>query len=446
MNSINLTPEPRGTTTTQIVHGRRLNFSTFRDLVLGYDLFISYAWNDGRNYAKQLRNALISHHFSVFLDDIEMAAGSPLSRSVSQALRRSSSLVLVTTPHALISPYVHKELSAFSNLDRPLVPIVFQDTEILLRDENALGVFLEKGNLPVASEDCWQIFNKSVGLLRDRIWVSEPRSVGEASPSDTTVEKIRGTFRSLRRGRIRQAIAISLIVLFAVLSLIAERQRRTAQEQRRIAEQNEKVAEQQRKIAVANEDIANQQRDIAVANQRIATAEKNQKEIALKQVQEEFANGLAFRASGLLQEHRILAAIGTLSKAREHANTSHVRAVGLQTQLPIVTLSAATHFPNTIFFSLLPSLSGEPILAGGGQGQLFIIRHFDLQATLIPDIPHFILSIRYRQTPQTEFSGGSLRPCGKVFSPGKPSCYPLESTLQSHLQSPSMERQSQAAR
>src|SRR5438552_3837686 len=143
MNSINLTPEPRGTTTTQIVHGRRLNFSTFRDLVLGYDLFISYAWNDGRNYAKQLRNALISHHFSVFLDDIEMAAGSPLSRSVSQALRRSSSLVLVTTPHALISPYVHKELSAFSNLDRPLVPIVFQDTEILLRDENALGVFLE---------------------------------------------------------------------------------------------------------------------------------------------------------------------------------------------------------------------------------------------------------------------------------------------------------------
>src|SRR6266568_7682473 len=36
-----------------------------------------------------------------------------------------------------------------------------------------------------------------------------------------------------------------------------------------------------------------------------------------------------------------------------------------------------------------------------------------------------LLSIRYRQTPQTEFSGGALRPCGKVFSPGKPSCYPL---------------------
>lgn len=62
-----------------------------------YDLFISYARRDGRNYAQKLRDQLRKLDFACFLDLDELPPGIPLNSTLLRALRRSAVLVIVGT-------------------------------------------------------------------------------------------------------------------------------------------------------------------------------------------------------------------------------------------------------------------------------------------------------------------------------------------------------------
>src|SRR5579862_3830531 len=90
---------------------------------LGYDFFISYRWEDGRKYALALAEALRETKYTCFLDSSDFRVGDLWTEAGKDALRRTSVLIRVGTPGALVSDPVLKEVEAFRKLERPIFPI-----------------------------------------------------------------------------------------------------------------------------------------------------------------------------------------------------------------------------------------------------------------------------------------------------------------------------------
>ncbi|CAO3408520.1 toll/interleukin-1 receptor domain-containing protein [Azospirillum largimobile] len=171
------------------------------DLVLGYDVFVSYAWSDGRDYAKALAVALRKDGYRCFLDDSEMPSGSDLATSVSTALRRSSSLVLVATLDALKSPHVTVEIEAFASTTRPMVP-VFLNPELR---NFATG--------------------RVLSIVAKRVWIDDPAP----APTAATLEKLKQTFKFVRRNRVRMGVLSVATLAFAGVAAFAWWQRGRAE-------------------------------------------------------------------------------------------------------------------------------------------------------------------------------------------------------------------------
>ncbi|WP_137133097.1 TIR domain-containing protein [Rhizobium sp. FY34] len=163
------------------------------DALVGYDVFVSYAWVDGRPYAHALATALRNAGYRCFLDDSEMPGGTELGSALSLALRRSAALVVVTTPGALASSAVRSEVDGFAARGRHVVP-VFLDPSLRT---NGTGSVLS--------------------LLRQRIWLAEDQVT--STPSAAVITRLIQTFRFVKRARLR-SLAIG-IVAFCFATLIA---------------------------------------------------------------------------------------------------------------------------------------------------------------------------------------------------------------------------------
>ncbi len=97
------------------------------NVLFGYDFFISYAWDDGRNYAIKLVDALEKHQFECFLDSRDYAKGYDWKVVGELALRRTHFLILVASAEALKSPAVLHELTIFSRRGH-IIPIAFGES------------------------------------------------------------------------------------------------------------------------------------------------------------------------------------------------------------------------------------------------------------------------------------------------------------------------------
>jgi hypothetical protein len=75
------------------------------------DVFISYARDDGENFARDLRRRMEQDAPDLVLwrDREEMEGDIPWWRQITEALNVVPAMVLVLTPTALRSPYVSKE-------------------------------------------------------------------------------------------------------------------------------------------------------------------------------------------------------------------------------------------------------------------------------------------------------------------------------------------------
>lgn len=184
------------------------------DALLGYDIFVSYSRRDALDYAKALVGALRAKGFRCFIDSGEMAGGEVLSASVERGLRRSRILVLVASRRALLeSLYVRNEIGVFSSFGRPIIPV------------NVAGVLRE--TLPLSPLR---------GVLVDRIWVDDEASTLDAGPSPNVVAEIERSFAFVRRSRVRQAFATSLVIVFGLITAWALWQRYEAEYSRQRAE------------------------------------------------------------------------------------------------------------------------------------------------------------------------------------------------------------------
>lgn len=180
--------------------------------ILGYDVFISYSWSDGRDYVAALHQGLVGAGFRCFLDDREMSGGTPLKASVDRALQRSTILVLVASADAFDSSYVEEEVKAFDHLNRPIVP---------LNIEHFLTSY--QGNTEV-----WE-------QIRDRVWIDDATGRLATGPGEEVVTQISRSYRFIRTTRWRQLLAWSLVLVFGGLAVLAEWQRREANWQKNVA-------------------------------------------------------------------------------------------------------------------------------------------------------------------------------------------------------------------
>src|SRR6185369_2151597 len=101
--------------------------SLFR-LLFRYDIFISYARSDGKEYAIKLRDQLKQLDFSCFLDFDELPAGNSLNKTLKRAISKSATLVIVGTGRAVKSRYVELEVEEFGKTGRPIIPIDIEGT------------------------------------------------------------------------------------------------------------------------------------------------------------------------------------------------------------------------------------------------------------------------------------------------------------------------------
>lgn len=175
--------------------------------LFGYDFFISYRTADGVTCARSLQAALHRRGFDCFLDVQHYEAGHNLPWMQSQALKRSTKLLVIVTPRAHVSPptgtdWLLAEVLEFKHLasrrrsSPGIVPLGTPNT--LSAAQFPGSKLLPEIPTPAAGHIC--IFDEA----------AERNS--EIAPQ--TVEKLVTDFREVRRRRWRHAVG-----LFAVLAV-----------------------------------------------------------------------------------------------------------------------------------------------------------------------------------------------------------------------------------
>ncbi|MDT5270173.1 MAG: hypothetical protein QOH49_2359 [Acidobacteriota bacterium] len=230
-------------------------FKTLFRFLFRYDIFISYARSDGKEYALKLRDQLKQLDFSCFLDYDELPPGNSLNNTLKRALRRSAALVVVGTERAVKSRYVELEVGEFAATGRAIIPIDMEGT-------------LKEMPWPVVRE-------------RDIVWIDEVQAaLTKATPSPAVADSIDKLFKYTRRNsRVRAQVlaTIILFVLVVVASLFMIRQQVNAATLASAEAERQTIEARNQKSAAdaASADAVEQRRaaDAATGRAEAATAE-----------------------------------------------------------------------------------------------------------------------------------------------------------------------------
>jgi len=93
-----------------------------------YDVFLSHA-KEGKKWARELAATLEDAGIHVWFDG-EIEAGQEWERTIEEAVRDSSTLVLVLTPHNLNSRWMFFEVGAAIADHGKIIPVLAQDIEM----------------------------------------------------------------------------------------------------------------------------------------------------------------------------------------------------------------------------------------------------------------------------------------------------------------------------
>lgn len=193
----------------------------------GYDIFISYAHKDGKQYAKVLRDTLAgpTYGFDVHLDQYELYASDEIGPLLKLRIKNSRMLVVLARPEALEnSKWVRDEVA--ETLKRGRSPVVVEINRSLANVSPKPG-FLSS-LIGSADTERMRLFDTVAGL---------PGFPNDGEPSSDVVEDIAKSFGS-RRVRSRRAIIVASFAAFAVaiastavaLGFISDERRRLVNE------------------------------------------------------------------------------------------------------------------------------------------------------------------------------------------------------------------------
>jgi len=92
-----------------------------------YDIFISSQSKD-REWVRSLVNALSEQALRVWYDEVEIKPGDLWRDQIEEGLRESTYVVFVITPETARSNWMAVELGAALALQKPVIPVVAEDT------------------------------------------------------------------------------------------------------------------------------------------------------------------------------------------------------------------------------------------------------------------------------------------------------------------------------
>jgi WD40 repeat protein len=274
-----------------------LSDSLFKSLfkfLFRYDIFISYARSDGKDYALKLRDQLRQLDFSCFLDFDELPPGNALNNTLKRAIKKSAALVIVGTERAVKSRYVELEVGEFGKTGRAIIPIDIEGTLV---------------------ETPWKVIKE-----RDIVWIDEVNvALTRGVPSPIVADSIDRLFKYTRRNTRVRAQVLATMILFVVvvaasLFLIQQKVKAAnlasveAEHQKTVANAASVRAEERQKAA----DEATKRAKDAEANSKVALekadlAEKDAEKSARKAKTEEtkaLASAAAARKQQLIAEER----------------------------------------------------------------------------------------------------------------------------------------------
>jgi WD40 repeat protein len=254
--------------------------SLFR-LLFRYDVFISYARRDGKEYALKLRDQLKQLDFSCFVDFDELPPGNSLNSTLRRALKRSAVLVVVGTERAVKSRYVELEVSEFAGTGRAIIPIDIEGT-------------LAQMPWPAVKE-------------RDLVWIDETSAaLSKGVPAPSVADSIDKLFKYTRRNsRVRAQVLATIAIFFVVVvgsvfmirqqvqaatlaSAEAERQKTEARNQKAAADTaTADAVEQKRAANAASAEAASAKTAADKATERATAAEKTAREKAAEAKRQE---------------------------------------------------------------------------------------------------------------------------------------------------------------
>lgn len=206
-------------------------FEKFADFLFGYDFFISYCWADGRQYAVELQKKLEEHGFKCFLDSNDYAKGDNWRAAGRRALKKTSRLILVGTPKAVLSEPVANELRIFSSLKRRIFPIDFGGALSKAGSQEGIFRYLDPDMLRVVESD----------------------SSLAKGPSEDVLSQIHSSFNLLRQDQKRNRWLTSLTTIFALVATLAVIASVEAIQQRAESQKKEREAREN----LAGSDLAN---------------------------------------------------------------------------------------------------------------------------------------------------------------------------------------------
>jgi len=161
-----------------------------------YDVFISYARRDGKEYALKLRDQLRALDFSCFLDYDELPAGNSLNKTLKRAIRKSATLVVVGTERAIKSRYVELEIAEFAKTTRAIIPIDIAGT---------------------LADPPWSVIKE-----RDIVWIDEvAESLAKGVPSPNVADSIDKLFKYTRRNTRVRGQVFATVFLFLIGAALA---------------------------------------------------------------------------------------------------------------------------------------------------------------------------------------------------------------------------------
>src|SRR3954453_2603461 len=176
-------------------------FQRGADFLFGYDFFISYCWADGRHYAQELQRKLKNQGFNCFLDSSDYAKGDNWRATGQRALKKTSRLILVGTPKAVLSEPVANELRIFSGLGQRVFAIDFGGALSSIGAKEGIFKYLDPEMLRVKEE--------------------ETKPALDAGPSEEVLRQIRDSFNLLRQTQRRVRWLTFLATVLAVLAVVA---------------------------------------------------------------------------------------------------------------------------------------------------------------------------------------------------------------------------------
>lgn len=131
-----------------------------------YDLFLCHAWDDRRETARELHDALEAIGVSVWFSEKNVVLGAPLMREIDRGLAKSRAGLVLVTPSFVkrlkAAGVADKELSALLARDL-LVPVVHDITYEELREESPL--LASRSGLDTAEDTMDQIALKISELV-----------------------------------------------------------------------------------------------------------------------------------------------------------------------------------------------------------------------------------------------------------------------------------------